>query len=61
MADRVRYSHDEAAVLHDVLYPWGPDDAFYLALVMEAGAVLDVGAGGDDCFAVRARTATPRR
>lgn len=39
------YSDDEAATLYDVLYQWGPCDDFYLDLVMEAGAALDVGCG----------------
>jgi SAM-dependent methyltransferase len=41
----VRYSDDEVAALYDVLNPWGPGDDFYLALVMEAASVLDVGCG----------------
>jgi SAM-dependent methyltransferase len=40
-----RYSDDEAAALYDVLNPWSPSDDFYLALVMDAGSVLDVGCG----------------
>jgi SAM-dependent methyltransferase len=40
-----RYSEEEAAALYDLLNPWGPSDDFYLALVMEAGSVLDVGCG----------------
>jgi SAM-dependent methyltransferase len=39
------YSDEEAAALYDVLNPWGPGDDFYLALVMGAGSVLDVGCG----------------
>jgi SAM-dependent methyltransferase len=39
------YSDDEAAALYDVLNPWGPDSDFYLPLVMDAAAVLDVGCG----------------
>lgn len=39
------YSDQEAAALYDVLNPWGPSDDFYLALVMEATSVLDVGCG----------------
>jgi SAM-dependent methyltransferase len=39
------YSDDEAAALYDVLNPWGPSDDFYLALVMSAISVLDVGCG----------------
>jgi SAM-dependent methyltransferase len=39
------YSDEEAAALYSVLNPWGPSDAFYLPLVMEAEAVLDVGCG----------------
>jgi SAM-dependent methyltransferase len=41
----VVYSDIEAAALYDALNPSGPDDDFYLALVLEAGAVLDVGCG----------------
>jgi len=39
------YSDEEAAALYDVLNAWGPSDDFYLALVMEAASVLDVGCG----------------
>ena len=39
------YSDDEAAALYDVLNRWGPSDDFYLALVMGAASVLDVGCG----------------
>lgn len=39
------YSDDEAAALYDVLNPWGAGDAFYLALVMDARSVLDLGCG----------------
>ncbi len=39
------YSDEEAAALYDVLNAWGPGDDFYLALVMEAKSVLDVGCG----------------
>ncbi len=39
------YSDDEAAALYDVLNPWGPSDDFYLALVMGATSVVDVGCG----------------
>jgi SAM-dependent methyltransferase len=39
------YSDEDAAALYDVLYPWGPSDEFYLALVMDAKSVLDVGCG----------------
>lgn len=39
------YSDAQAAELYDVLNPQGPDDAFYLELVMNASAVLDVGCG----------------
>jgi ubiquinone/menaquinone biosynthesis C-methylase UbiE len=38
-------SDEEAASLYDVLNPWGPSDDFYLALVMDAKSVLDVGCG----------------
>jgi SAM-dependent methyltransferase len=44
-AMRGRYSDDQAAALYDVLNPWGPGDAFYLGLVMDADSVLDVGCG----------------
>jgi SAM-dependent methyltransferase len=40
-----RYSDEEAARLYDVINAWGPSDDFYLALVMEARSVLDVGCG----------------
>ncbi len=39
------YSDAEAAALYDLLNPWGPSDDFYLALVMDATSVLDVGCG----------------
>ena len=39
------YSDSRAAALYDVLNPPGPDDAFYLGLVSDASAVLDVGCG----------------
>jgi SAM-dependent methyltransferase len=39
------YSDDQAAALYDVLNQWGPGDAFYLGLMMDAGSVLDVGCG----------------
>ena len=39
------YSDAQAAALYDVLNPPGPDDAFYLELVLNASAVLDVGCG----------------
>jgi ubiquinone/menaquinone biosynthesis C-methylase UbiE len=39
------YSDEEAADLYDVLNAWGPSDDFYLALVMDAKSVLDVGCG----------------
>jgi len=39
------YSDEEAAALYDLLNPWGPSDDFYLALVLEATSVLDVGCG----------------
>jgi SAM-dependent methyltransferase len=39
------YSDEDAAALYDVLNPWGPSDDFYLALVMDATSVLDVGCG----------------
>jgi ubiquinone/menaquinone biosynthesis C-methylase UbiE len=39
------YTDDDVAALYDVLNPWGPSDDFYLALVMGAESVLDVGCG----------------
>jgi SAM-dependent methyltransferase len=39
------YSDAQAAALYDVLNSPGPDDAFYLELVMSASSVLDVGCG----------------
>jgi len=42
---RGMYSDEDAAALYDVLNPWGPSDDFYLALVMDAASVLDVGCG----------------
>ncbi|GAB3719332.1 class I SAM-dependent methyltransferase [Nocardiopsis nanhaiensis] len=42
---RGMYSDDDAAALYDVLNPWAPSDDFYLAHVMAAEAVLDVGCG----------------
>jgi SAM-dependent methyltransferase len=39
------YSDDEASALYNVLNRWGPDDDYYLALVMSAESVLDVGCG----------------
>ena len=39
------YSDDDVAALYDVLNGWGPGDDFYLALVMDARSVLDVGCG----------------
>lgn len=44
-AQKVRYSDEDAAALYDLLNPWGTSDDFCLALVMEAGSVLDVGCG----------------
>ena len=38
-------SWDHPAAWYDVLNPWGPSDDFYLALVMSADRVLDVGCG----------------
>lgn len=35
----------ELAQLYDALNAWGPDDDFYLGLVMSARSVLDVGCG----------------
>jgi SAM-dependent methyltransferase len=39
------YSDEEAAALYDVINGWGPDYDFYLALMMDANTVLDVGCG----------------
>jgi SAM-dependent methyltransferase len=39
------YSGEEAAALYNVMNPWGASDDFYLALVMDATSVLDVGCG----------------
>ncbi|MFJ8084122.1 class I SAM-dependent methyltransferase [Streptomyces sp. NPDC096205] len=39
------YADLELARLYDALNGWGPDDDFYLDLVMSARAVLDVGCG----------------
>lgn len=39
------YSDEEAAALYDLLNPWGPSDDFYLAVVMDAKSVLDIGCG----------------
>jgi len=39
------YSDEEAAALYDVLNAWGPSEEFYLALMLEARSVLDVGCG----------------
>ena len=45
MQPRSTYSDDEAAALYDLLNPWSGSDDFYLALVLEAPSVLDVGCG----------------
>jgi SAM-dependent methyltransferase len=39
------YTDAEAASLYNVLNPWGPSDAFYLALAMASPSVLDIGCG----------------
>ncbi|MGH2551050.1 MAG: class I SAM-dependent methyltransferase, partial [Thermomicrobiales bacterium] len=39
------YSDAEAAALYGVINAWAPSDDFYLGLVMDAGAILDVGCG----------------
>jgi SAM-dependent methyltransferase len=44
-AQKLQYSDDDAAALYDLLNPWDASDDFYLALVLEAGSVLDVGCG----------------
>ena len=36
---------NRSAETYDTFNAWGPSDDFYLALVMDAGAVLDVGCG----------------
>jgi SAM-dependent methyltransferase len=41
----VQYSDEDAAALYDLLNPWSASDDFYLALVLEARSVLDVGCG----------------
>jgi SAM-dependent methyltransferase len=41
----LHYADEDAAALYDLLNPWSASDDFYLALVMEAGSVLDVGCG----------------
>ncbi|MFF1283246.1 class I SAM-dependent methyltransferase [Streptomyces sp. NPDC058299] len=44
MVDHV-FADLSLAALYDSLNPWGPGDDFYLDLVREAGAVLDIGCG----------------
>ncbi|MBL1087727.1 methyltransferase domain-containing protein [Streptomyces actinomycinicus] len=44
MVDHV-YADLSLAALYDRLNPWGPGDDFYLGLVREAPAVLDIGCG----------------
>ncbi|MEU1408426.1 class I SAM-dependent methyltransferase, partial [Streptomyces sp. NPDC005728] len=44
MVDR-SFRDVELAALYDTLNPWGPDDDFYLELVMAADTVLDIGCG----------------
>lgn len=44
MADRA-FTDAALAGLYDSLNPWGPGDDFYLALVMSARSVLDIGCG----------------
>ncbi|MDQ3671075.1 MAG: class I SAM-dependent methyltransferase [Actinomycetota bacterium] len=39
------YSDEEAAALYDLLNPWGPSDDFYLALILDAKSVVDIGCG----------------
>ena len=39
------YTDEEAAALYERLNPWGPSDDFYLALVLDAKSVLDIGCG----------------
>lgn len=39
------YTDPRLAVFYDQLNPWGPDNDFYLDLVMSAKSVLDVGCG----------------
>lgn len=45
MHDQPAYSDAEVAALYNALYAWGPGYEFYLALVMDAPSVLDVGCG----------------
>jgi len=44
-ATLVTYSDQEVAALYDILNPWSQSDDFYLGLVMDARAALDVGCG----------------
>jgi SAM-dependent methyltransferase len=39
------YTDPRLAVFYDELNPWGPDNDFYLDLILSAGSVLDVGCG----------------
>ena len=39
------YSDQEVAALYGILNPWSQSDDFYLGLVMNARAALDVGCG----------------
>ncbi|WP_327317638.1 class I SAM-dependent methyltransferase [Streptomyces sp. NBC_01235] len=49
------------AALYDSIYPWGPDDDFYLGLVRSADAVLDVGCGTGRVLARAAADGHPGR
>ncbi|MFI5794863.1 class I SAM-dependent methyltransferase [Streptomyces sp. NPDC051677] len=49
------------AALYDSVWPWGPDDDFYLGLVSSADAVLDVGCGTGRVLARAAADGHPGR
>jgi SAM-dependent methyltransferase len=50
------FSDARLAALYDALNPWGAADAYYLGLVLTAGAALDVGCGTGELLC-RARAA----
>jgi SAM-dependent methyltransferase len=50
------YTDPRLALFYDQLNPWGPDNDFYLDLLMSAESVLDVGCGTGSILR-RARTA----